>query len=255
MTADSHRTYGSLEGSDYHDHLESSSSRTQGMEALKAQDRSLGLWDGIALVVGLQLGSGIFSSPSAVYNGADTKAGAFALWLLGGLIAWTGAKSAAELGVRAPFNGGLLDYLALCYGWHVACIVSWLWIFIVKPCGSAILCIVISRHALEIMGSQATGYRSIGRIVAVISILTATWTNWSGVERSRTMVRVFMGVKLMTMASVILLGVYLAATSNRKAEEMPNHGTKHTIKLDTFDRLGHGLFEALWAYSGWESVG
>jgi hypothetical protein len=51
---------------------------------------------GVALVVGLQVGSGIFSSPGVVLASVGSPGAALAVWLVSGVLAWSGASSFAE---------------------------------------------------------------------------------------------------------------------------------------------------------------
>lgn len=67
---------------------------------------------GIALVVGLQVGSGIFSSPGVVLASVGSAGGSLVVWVASGLLAWSGASSFAELGSSIPVNGGAQAYLA-----------------------------------------------------------------------------------------------------------------------------------------------
>lgn len=66
---------------------------------------------GIALTVGLQIGSGIFSSPGVVTLNTGSIGASLVVWVVSGLMAWTGASSFAELGAAIPLNGGAQAYL------------------------------------------------------------------------------------------------------------------------------------------------
>jgi len=47
---------------------------------------------GIALTVGLQIGSGIFSSPGVVTLNTGSIGASLVVWLVSGILAWTGAR-------------------------------------------------------------------------------------------------------------------------------------------------------------------
>jgi amino acid transporter len=55
------------------------------------------------------------------------------VWLLSGLLAWTGAGSFAELGSAIPLTGGSQAYLAYSYGPLVSYLFSWTAISALKP--------------------------------------------------------------------------------------------------------------------------
>jgi amino acid transporter len=55
------------------------------------------------------------------------------VWLISGLLAWTGASSFAELGSAIPLNGGPQAYLAYAYGPLVSYLFAWTAIIALKP--------------------------------------------------------------------------------------------------------------------------
>lgn len=83
---------------------------------LPSLPRSLTYLNGLALVAGLQIGSGIFSAISAVRTHVSSSTVAIFEWLLSGVLVWSGAASFIELGTRVPQNGGIQEYLRHCYG-------------------------------------------------------------------------------------------------------------------------------------------
>lgn len=80
------------------------------------QKKSLTLLNGLALVIALQIGSGIFTLPTQVSQSVPSPGAGLLVWLLAGLLVWTGAASFIELGCRAPSNGGIQEYVRVAYG-------------------------------------------------------------------------------------------------------------------------------------------
>ena len=84
---------------------------------LQAQGHgSLTFINGIALVLGLQIGSGIFFAPSQVSIHVSNLGITILVWLFAGILVWSGAASFIELGVAMLNNGGMQEYLGACYG-------------------------------------------------------------------------------------------------------------------------------------------
>ncbi|KAH9980791.1 amino acid permease-domain-containing protein [Russula compacta] len=73
--------------------------------SLAAGEKRLTLFDGIALIVGMQIGSGIFSSPGVIVAHIQSVRASLVIWMVAALLAWTGAGSFAELGASLPRNG------------------------------------------------------------------------------------------------------------------------------------------------------
>ncbi|KZV91044.1 hypothetical protein EXIGLDRAFT_694047, partial [Exidia glandulosa HHB12029] len=117
-------------------------SESQERSADAPAEKTVGLIKGIGLVVGLQIGSGIFSSPGVVAANVNSVGAALSVWAAGGLLAWSGASSFAELGSAIPLNGGAQAYLAYAYNPLVSYLYAWTAISTLKPGGNAIIALI-----------------------------------------------------------------------------------------------------------------
>jgi amino acid permease len=83
-----------------------------GHTTTSSEERHLTLLPSVALVTGMMIGSGIFSSPGLIVALTGSVGASLLVWLVGGLLAWTGASSYAELGAAIPLDGGTQVYLS-----------------------------------------------------------------------------------------------------------------------------------------------
>lgn len=60
--------------------------------------RELGVMDGVGVIVGIIVGSGIFLSPKGVLSYAGSPGFALIVWIMSGIMATIGALCYAELG-------------------------------------------------------------------------------------------------------------------------------------------------------------
>lgn len=67
--------------------------------------RNLGALEAFGIVVSIVIGSGVFTSPGAIDTNVPSPGLALVVWLLGGVLAWTGASTLAELGTAIPGEG------------------------------------------------------------------------------------------------------------------------------------------------------
>jgi solute carrier family 7 (L-type amino acid transporter), member 9/15 len=67
--------------------------------------RNLGALDAFAIVISIVIGSGVFTSPGAIDTNVPAPGAALLVWLVGGVLAWTGASTMAELGTAIPGEG------------------------------------------------------------------------------------------------------------------------------------------------------
>jgi L-type amino acid transporter 9 len=67
--------------------------------------RNLGTINAFAIVISIVIGSGLFTSPGSIDANVPSPGLALVIWLVGGVLAWTGASTLAELGTAIPGEG------------------------------------------------------------------------------------------------------------------------------------------------------
>jgi hypothetical protein len=67
--------------------------------------RNLGTVEAFAIVISIVIGSGVFTSPGSIDTNVPSPGAALLVWLVGGVLAWTGASTMAELGTAIPGEG------------------------------------------------------------------------------------------------------------------------------------------------------
>lgn len=73
------------------------------------------------------------------------------VWLVSGLLAWTGASSYAELGSAIPLNGGAQAYLAYAYNPLVSYLFAWTSIVALKPGGNGVIALIFAEYLNRLM--------------------------------------------------------------------------------------------------------
>lgn len=220
--------------------------------------KNISLVNGIALIVGLQIGSGIFSSPGVVVANTQSVGASLTVWLAAGLLAWTGASSFAELGSSIPVNGGAQAYLHYSYGPLVSYLFAWTAISALKPGGNAVISLIFAEylnrlfwHATKAEVSPddipqwAIKLTAIAAVIVVSTICVATPT-----LGTRTAV-VFTSVKVVALVSITILGIVQLARGRASTSLTESLFTGSSTSPSSY---ALALYSGLWAFDGWDQA-
>ncbi|TFK76407.1 L-methionine transporter [Pluteus cervinus] len=222
------------------------------------QEKSMGLLSGIGLVVGLQIGSGIFSSPGIVIANTQSVGASLCVWLISGLLAWTGASSYAELGAAIPQNGGAQAYLLYAYGPLVSYLFAWTAIIALKPGGNAVITLIFAEylnrlfwHATNTEVSQSDVPEWAIKLTAIAAILVVTVLCVAARGLGSRIVNVFTTVKISCLITITILGIVQLARGKAST----------SLTTPLFDGSSHSpsafslaLYSGLWAFDGWDQA-
>ncbi|KAJ3293911.1 hypothetical protein HDU79_011753 [Rhizoclosmatium sp. JEL0117] len=237
-----------------------------GMNA--SSKRSISLFTGIGLILGLSIGSGIFASPGPVLTRVGSGVAALAVWFLAGILVLLGCGCYAELGACFPGNGGEGLYLlhsfsmdkstdatdeANAVGSMFSFLFVWANVLVGKPCGVAVVASVAGEYLARLIpGAKAVSV--LPRVLGATLIWVLTALNISS-NRMGTMVQdVFTILKLISLILISAWGfVYLY--------DHPEYHEAHNFSDAAWQRTSQSVgdyaiafYSALWAYDGWSNL-
>lgn len=226
--------------------------------------RTLTFLNGLAIVTGMQIGSGIFSAPATVISAVGNRGSAVIAWLVAGILAWTGAASFIELGSLVPVNGGMLEYLIFLYSEKFGFVFAWSWILISRPCGLAMVSLIFSEYLHKALVGDVAANES-PKITAVVGIAIVTLLNCLGSNIGNGVAKGFMAIKIVGLLSIALSGLVYwifwpgASEPSPRVEvirELTYNKTKtsFTDVWADLDAFTNAVLAAVFAYGGWESV-
>lgn len=111
--------------------------------------RTLTLLDGVTMIVGVMIGSGIFISPASVLVNSGSVGFSLIVWAVGGVIAVSASLCYVELGTMIPKSGGDYTYIKEGFGEIPAFLFTFVYTFITRPSGAAIVVTTFGEYISE----------------------------------------------------------------------------------------------------------
>lgn len=230
-----------------------------GQQSLE-KHKSLTFLNGLSLVVGLIIGSGIFSSPASVNSNAGSPGAALIVWVVSGILAWTGAASYAELGGAIPLNGGAQIYLSKIFGEWAGFLFTWCAVTVLKPGSAAIIAIIFGEYIVRaIIGANALDASPwINKGVALLGLILVTGLNCISTRLGTRSADLFMFLKFVGLLAITILGIIVASTGWAFDKEALSSAWRHTNWFQgtsaSSSQWAVALYAGLWAYDGWDNT-
>ncbi len=203
-------------------------------------ERTVTTVDGVAIFVGLVVGSGVFFAPQSVAAITTSYSISIALWLVGAFVALCGAYVYATCAKHIPENGGFYAFYRQAFGSRVAVISGFAAVLITYPASLAILSTICADYITP-AGVPKT-------VVAVAALLCAASINAMGIRAS------LFGQRSMTaLKVVVIVALALAALFFSNATTPVASGAENMNTLTVFSVTG-AMVAVFWSYSGWSDV-
>ncbi|KAI1815852.1 amino acid transporter [Poronia punctata] len=243
--------------------------------------RNLGTAEAFAIVISIVIGSGIFTSPGSIDTNVPSPGVALVVWLVGGLLAWTGASTMAELGTAIPGEGGVQPYLRYIFGDLAGFLAAWTWVVAVMPATLATLSIVFVESIYSAAGITDQADRIEHKLLAILILTVISVANSINTKASTRLNSFFVVTKFLTIGAIVVAGLAVViivatqSTGHPPGDHVGGHdwfskpwfGTRPTVnpdgsttdwdRLSEWEILGHystAIYGALWAYSGWDKA-
>jgi APA family basic amino acid/polyamine antiporter len=166
--------------------------------------KTLSVIDGIALIIGVVVGTGIFKTPSLVAANTGDNHVFLLTWFLGGAVSLIGALCYAELAVTYPHSGGDYHYLSRAFGQDVGFLFGWARMTVIQPGSIAMLAFVFGDYLSQLLPPFFAP-----PFCAILAVVIMTSLNVIGTRQGTRTQNILTAAKVIGLVAVLIAGVAL----------------------------------------------
>ncbi|KZF19186.1 methionine permease [Xylona heveae TC161] len=216
------------------------------------QDRQIGVFGAISLIVNKIVGAGIFSTPASIFKLSGSPGMALVLWVIAGIISTCGAMVMLEFGSSLPRSGGIKVYLERSFSPTLLMTCIYLFYCVILQV-SASNAITASSYLLKAAGVASTTWKLRGLAIAATGFAVGVHTVAPRIGRG--LQDVLSAVKLFTLLFIVCTG--FAALGGHLKVPKPDNFNIHTSFKGTSNNgynIGTALLDAIFSFQGYDNL-
>jgi basic amino acid/polyamine antiporter, APA family len=235
--------------------------------------KRVNLFDGVAIVAGAMIGSGIFIVSADIARNVGSPGWLMIVWLITGIITVIGALSYGELASMMPHVGGQYVYLREAYHPLLGFLFGWT-TFLVIQCGSiAAVAVAFAKFSgvlfpwisdQNILLQFGILKISSTMVIAIAMIIFLTWLNTRGIVTGKTVANIFSSTKVIALFGFILIGFFVTKNINsleinkevfwQASKIGPGNTVIPLVGFSLIAAIGTALVGSLFASDAWYNV-
>ncbi|XP_033625615.1 large neutral amino acids transporter small subunit 1-like [Asterias rubens] len=208
----------------------------------------ISLFNGITIIVGIIIGSGIFISPQIVLDYTKSVGLSLVVWAACGVFSMIGALCYGELGTMITMSGGDYAYILTAFGSLPAFLLLWVTLVIIRPTAQAVVAMTFAQYILQPFftteGCQPP--QLAVKLLACCCVCVLTFVNCISVKAATRVQDIFTASKVIALIVIIIVGIVQLFLGNTANFENSFEGSTTSIS-----DIVLALYSGLFAYGGW----
>ncbi|KAF3805087.1 High-affinity methionine permease [Colletotrichum gloeosporioides] len=225
------------------------------------QERTIGLFGAVSLVVNKIIGAGIFSTPSTIFKLSGSVGMALMCWVIGAIISTCGIFVMLEFGTAIPRSGGIKNYLERAFSPRLmqTCIYVFYCVFLLPVTSSnqayaevsASNAITFSSYILVAAGVDSTTWKLRG--VAIAGAIFSVGIHTVAPRVGRGIQDVLSAVKLFTLLFIVCCG-FAALAGHLRIESPHNFSNAFEGTSSSGYNIGSAILNVIFSFQGYDNV-
>ncbi|XP_071955967.1 Y+L amino acid transporter 2-like [Antedon mediterranea] len=215
--------------------------------------RKITLLNGITIIVGGIIGSGIFISPKAVFMHSGSIGLTLLVWTIAGLGSLVGALCYAELGTTIMKSGGDYAYIKEAWGPMLAFLFLWVNVLVLQPSLLAILALTFADYIVYPFYPDPTCHPPQASLflTAISCLVVLATVNSMSVRWTTRVQDLFTFAKMSVLAVIIITG--LVRLGKGYTDQFEN-AFDTTPNANGGGSITIAFYAGFFAYGGWNSL-
>ncbi|GAB1602533.1 large neutral amino acids transporter small subunit 1-like [Argonauta hians] len=204
------------------------------------------LTQGVGIIVGIIIGSGIFVSPVGILQNVKSVGLSLIMWALCGVYNMLCALCYAELGASLPESGGEYVYIKRAFGDFAGFLCLWINFLLVCPVGIAAASLIFTTYLLKPVFSDCEIPEDGIRLISALIVMLLVMLNCINVKLVTRLQLIITFSKIIALLIIIVIGFYWIASGGNENLKNTFVGTDYSI-----GPIALSFYSGFWAYSGW----